>query len=439
MTNNAYQAVWTEHPLTGCKCCTVRHPSGLTVCVGEQPGFHTAAMRLAVRFGSSDTHYRANGSEYSLLPGTAHFLEHQLFENKDVHAMAAFDALGASSNASTGSCCTTYKAETARNAREVLALLLKTVQEPQFTAKTVEKERGIIAHELRMRQDAPFYAVARRAKELRYPGHPLAEDPIGTLRSIGAITPEHLTQAHTHWYHPGNMLLSCAGNITLDEVMETVDCTVKTLPPAETVSLLPPVPLVPPQPSLYEPEKMAVMPIVQLMFTVGTEQIPPMTQLRDTLYTRLAYELIFGDISVFAEKMRSAHQILDSLSYSGSVYPQFRDVQIYAHSVSEPERYIAEVFAELDRVSRDGLDRELFRIAKRSAYANACCSQNTPEQFAKLMESAWLGNVPMFSAVQLLADCTLDTVQNTLPELFPKEQCFRLIMVPDDSGEEGEL
>ena len=100
---------------------------------------------------------------------------------------------------------------------------------------------------------------------------------------------------------------------------------------------------------------------------------------------------------------------------------------------------MAAVFAELDRVSRDGLDRELFRIAKRSAYANACCSQNTPEQFAKLMESAWLGNVPMFSAVQLLADCTLDTVQNTLPELFPKEQCFRLIMMPDESGEEGEL
>ena len=130
------------------KCSTVRLGCGLTVCTAEMQGFGTACAQLGTRFGSAHLQYRSGGRLFVLPPGTAHFLEHQLFKNEDGDVDYQFAALGAASNAYTEFDRTVYHFRTAEHFPEALALLLDFVQRPYFAAESVENERSIIAQEI---------------------------------------------------------------------------------------------------------------------------------------------------------------------------------------------------------------------------------------------------------------------------------------------------
>ncbi|MBR5371979.1 MAG: insulinase family protein [Oscillospiraceae bacterium] len=424
-----------ENPFTGCRCTEVRHESGLIVRVCELPDFHTVSMKLCVRFGGLDLHYRTDGTEFHVLPGTAHFLEHQLFENKDINALSAFSKLGAEANACTDGISTVYEAHTAENPCEVLALLLKTVQEPAFTDKTVSKERGIIMSELRQAMDHPFFKAKLQMRQIRCPGHPECEDVLGNMKSLSEISRDMLMQAYSHWYTPNNMLLSCAGNITLEEVLETVDRVLERIPPRQTEALFPPVKLIPPQRSAVLRERHISAPLTAIEYACDLTGKPPEERYYSWMYSTLACDLIFGDMTEFEEEMlhsdmySSAKQI-----YSSST--NFCTTVFLAVSVQDSEQYMNAVFCELENAKRKGLDAELFRIIMRSAYANACSKQGTPNNMAGLMYASWLDGFQPFDTVRLYHACRLSDIEKALPSLFPQEQCMRFDLLPDSSGEE---
>ena len=432
------QQTFDENPYTGCKCTEIRHESGLTVRVCEMPGFHTAQMSLTVRFGSDSLCYRLDGTEYRLLPGTAHYLEHQLLENQDIHALSAFSRLGAYANAATYGDMTTYEARTAHNVYEVLALLLRTVQDPAFTEKTVEKERGIIASELRRVMDSPLYRLSMRLRAIRYAGHPYCEDPVGNMKSISEISRDMLMQAYSHWYTPNNMLLACAGNIAPDAVMETVDRVLKRIPPKKPETVFPPVSLVLPQKVFRLTDGQIGVPITALEFASDLTGLTKEEKVRRGMYTDLASEIIFGDMTEFEEQMLRADMYVSSRQVnSGS--DNFRNVVLMVLEPSDSEAYQNAVFAELDRVQREGMDKELFRAIMRSAYANACAGQRTPANMASLMASTWRDGFQPFDPVRMFHACSLEAIEAALPLLFPQTQCMRYEILPEDAGEEGEF
>ena len=89
--------------------------------------------------------------------GIAHFLEHKLFEQKEVPSvMEKFSELGDYSNAFTNYLNTAYYFSGTENFLESLNFLLDYVQEPYFTDENVEKEKGIIEQEIKMYKDQPF-------------------------------------------------------------------------------------------------------------------------------------------------------------------------------------------------------------------------------------------------------------------------------------------
>ena len=77
-------------PVTGDSCLLFTHESGMQICVAEQPGFHTASAQLGVRFGSVHRKFTADGQTVTLPAGTAHFLEHKLYENADGDAVTQY-------------------------------------------------------------------------------------------------------------------------------------------------------------------------------------------------------------------------------------------------------------------------------------------------------------------------------------------------------------
>lgn len=73
------------------------HPSGLTLLLYPMEGFSSAYAMLTTDYGSVDMAFRTDPkADFTRIPaGTAHFLEHKMFENEDGDAFAKYAATGA--------------------------------------------------------------------------------------------------------------------------------------------------------------------------------------------------------------------------------------------------------------------------------------------------------------------------------------------------------
>jgi len=171
-------------------------------------------LTFNTKFGSMDTEfkYEKNKKTIKLPRGTAHFLEHQLFEEgNEETAFEKFAMLGSSVNAFTTYDLTCYEVIASENFKENLELLLDFVQNPNFTEKSVKSEKGIIKEEINMYDNNPN---ARLNFGLEYnlnvkDNHKYTIS--GNLEDIKKITPDILYRAYDAFYQPSNMFLVLTG------------------------------------------------------------------------------------------------------------------------------------------------------------------------------------------------------------------------------------
>ena len=120
-----------------------RLPNGLPIYVVPRPGFTKKLCYFVTDFGSIHREFTLEGEPCKMSAGIAHYLEHKLFESEELDAFARYAKTGASANAYTSFDQTVYYFETADKFEESVAMLVKLIKEPYFTAENVEKERGI--------------------------------------------------------------------------------------------------------------------------------------------------------------------------------------------------------------------------------------------------------------------------------------------------------
>ena len=70
------------------------------------------------------------------------------------------------------------------------------VQNPYFTDENVEKEKGIIAQEIKMYDDEPGWQVYMNAMKLMYKNNPVNIDIAGSVESISNINKDILYKAY---------------------------------------------------------------------------------------------------------------------------------------------------------------------------------------------------------------------------------------------------
>ena len=192
----------------------------------------SAFASFAADFGSVNTAFQIEGeTAVRRVPdGTAHYLEHKLFESEEGDAFLQFSKTGASANAYTSFDTTCYIVSSAENICESLEILLSFVQEPYFTKENVEKERGIIEQEIQMYEDDPQWKVMFNLRRNMYHVHPVRNDIAGSLESIAQITPEELYLCYSSFYRPDSMVLSLSGKIDVDTVITMCDRLIRAAP-----------------------------------------------------------------------------------------------------------------------------------------------------------------------------------------------------------------
>ncbi|CAM3082774.1 EF-P 5-aminopentanol modification-associated protein YfmH [Leuconostoc rapi] len=186
--------------------------NGLKVVLIPKADYHKTFAVMTTPFGALDTRFQMNDELPIDIPaGTAHFLEHKLFEKEHSDAFTRFGELGADANAFTNAYQTSYLFSTTQNLKQALEHLLDFVQQPYFSDKTIAKEQGIIGQEIQMYEDDSNWAVYMGLLQLMYPNAPLAEDIAGTKASIAKITPALLYNIHRAFYQPKQMTIQLVG------------------------------------------------------------------------------------------------------------------------------------------------------------------------------------------------------------------------------------
>lgn len=216
--------------------------SGLEVWVCPMAGMATRTAYFGTRFGSNQVRFRRDGVERTTPAGTAHFLEHQLFEG-DTPVFDRFAALDASCNAFTSFETTVYTFSCADAAAfdSGWELLIDFVQHPSITEESVEKERGIIIEEVKMYRDNPEWRVHFDCLEALFGDHPVSVPPGGTTESVEAITRADLIDAWEAHYRPEHMFALVVGDVDPEAVVDTIRSALDPPEggPAEAIELSP--------------------------------------------------------------------------------------------------------------------------------------------------------------------------------------------------------
>jgi predicted Zn-dependent peptidase len=286
---------------------------GLRVRVAPLPQFRETAAAVSFAYGSTDLGFRQDGVETWTPAGTAHYLEHKLFEDEDLHTFERFAARGARVNAMTGFARTTYYFTASDALRENLADLLHLVSRAHVTPENVDKERGIIAQEVRMYEDAPEYCTLFDLLGCLYGEHPVRHTVGGTVQSIQEITADLLLACHRAFYRAGNAALAVAGPVDPELVLELAGAC--ALPAGAAPDRLVPDDLGPPAADSRRRAMAVARP--KLLLGLKDRTLPRDVEalLRRQLATRVLLERLFGGSSEVREQMRRRGDVDDSLSH----------------------------------------------------------------------------------------------------------------------------
>ncbi|MBR4799282.1 MAG: insulinase family protein, partial [Clostridia bacterium] len=193
-----------EDPFIREKYRTGTHESGIRIIVIKKkiPAFSAC---VCVDFGARDLEYVSGGERFTLPPGTAHFLEHKMFEDPDgCDYMQRFEQLGGFANAYTSYRGTSFVCSGTREVYKNLGILLESVSSAHFTAASVARERDIIKREIVMYEDLPEDAAGQELLRMLYREHPLTKPISGTAGSVGRIGKATLARAFREFYVPSN-------------------------------------------------------------------------------------------------------------------------------------------------------------------------------------------------------------------------------------------
>ena len=408
-------------------------PGGLTVLCRTMPGYSTTHAFYGTKFGSIHRRFALDGKEYRLPAGTAHFLEHKMFESEEGDAFTLYAKTGASANAFTSFDRTGYyftgTGQTDRN----LDILLGMVGHPWFTEATIAKEQGIIGQEIKMYDDSPDWRLLTGLFRCLYREHPIRDDIAGTVESIARLTPELLYACTEAFYRPGNMVLSVAGDVTLDQVVAACRRAGLDVPPARHTI----------EPALFAPENdppqkelRFSMPVNKPCFAVGYREAPvPFGSARADMLGELLPELICGGLTELYRKLYD--EALVNPEFSGETVSVPGACAVVFTGESEHPRVVADLLrVEIARLRRDGVDPELFTLVKNQMYGEMLADVEGVEDAAEAMAAAFLHGYTLAEEVEALAALTVSDANAALQTMLQEDRAAYVEIEPQVAGEE---
>lgn len=306
-------------------------------------------ISYATHFGSDILEFEVDNKSYKPPLGIAHFLEHKLFEQEDgTDPFTFFSKSGTDANASTSFDNTQYICYGTNDFSKNLRYLLDFVNSPYFTDENVEKEKGIIAEEIKMYDDMPDVKLERKTRENVYQKSPRRIDIAGSIKEINKITKEDLYKCYKSFYVPNNMFVLILGKFDPEEAVKIIKEEVGYKNKVE----LPVIKKVEEKTEVHKKIEVIKENIDVPKLSIGIKIKVPNTKMKIEeidLYYSMITTALFGSSSEFRERVRNKKLL-------NSIYTEWEDVEEYkvfylmAASMNQ-DKLMEEIEYELNNLS----------------------------------------------------------------------------------------
>ena len=331
-------------------------PGGLRVVTEAVPGVRSAAFGIWVGVGSRD--------EGPTEHGASHFLEHLLFKGTPtrdaLEISSVMDAVGGEMNAFTAKEYTCYYARVLDTDLPLAVdVVTDLVTHALVAPDDVESERGVILEEISMHDDDPGDVVHDAFAEALFGEHPLGRRIIGSVESVESLTPQAIAGYYRGRYTAPDMVVSVAGNIDHDHVVELVSQAFGSLPPGDPSPLRAPAP-----PARLSGVVVEDRPTEQAHLVLGTHALPREHDLRWALSV-LNTGLGGGMSSRLFQEIREKRGLVYSVYSYASAHADAGTFGVYAGCApARVDEVLRIARAELELAAEKGLTDEEVSRAK---------------------------------------------------------------------------
>ena len=404
--------------------------NGMTVIIIPKNTTKKKYVIWGVNFGSIDNHFKVDGEEIYIPDGVAHFLEHKMFEQENgKNSLDTLMALGIDANAYTTSDHTAYLFECTDHFYEGLDELMNYVQNPYFTNENVEKEKGIIAQEIRMYDDDPGWQLYMGILDCLYKNNPIKVDIAGTVESISKITPKVLYKCYNTFYALDNMTLVICGDFEPEKLLEEVKKRLTKNKTYEKIERIYPEKEKTINKKYVEKNMNVSMPI----FAIGIKDVSKMDSeiVKKHIAIEILLNMIIGKSSDLYKKMYNQGLLLEEPSIDYEFSEEYAHIVISGQSNDSEEVY--KMFKEeIENYKKNGLNINHFERIKKKIYGEYVVEYNNISEIARKFLTDSMKKISSFDYIEQYKVITKEYVEQVLKEIFNDEYMALAIVKEKD-------
>jgi predicted Zn-dependent peptidase len=387
--------------------------SGLQVVSERIDTVRSVALGFWIRTGSRD--------ETVAEAGVSHFLEHLLFKGTDRFTSTEidqiFDGMGAEINAGTGKETTSvYSRFLDQHFERAFDVMSDMVLRPSYP--DIDSERQVVIEEIAMYEDEPSDKVHDVLAEAVFGDHPLGRPVIGRAEVIANVPIPEIAAYHDERYAPSNLVLSAAGNVEHDKLVELAQKACESGLPGSSNGKRELVGA----PGGAEPR--------MCFFQKQTEQFhvtlgaPGIKRGDDRRFALRVLDTILGGStsSRLFQEVREKRGLAYSVYSYSSQYIDSGQIGMYVGTRPDNVAEAVEVIgAELNKLATDGVTADELERAKENVKGRTVLSMESMLARMNRLGSSVLTGIPLLSLDEILARTdavTPDDIAALVAELY---------------------
>ena len=324
--------------------------NGFRIVTERMPGLKSASLGVWVSAGCRNERLQQNG--------IAHFLEHMAFKGtKKRNALQIAEAIedvGGYINAYTSREMTAYYVRVLEDDVPLaLDVISDIVLNSVFDPKELEIERGVILQEIGQSLDTPDDIIFDWLQDTAYPEQAMGRAILGSTENVRSFSREDLQNFVTEHYGPEQMVLSAAGSVDHDALVEEARSLFGDLNRTPKFSN---------EPSKFiGGEVRVIKDLEQAHFALSFESA---SYLDDNIYTAQIYSTALGGgmSSRLFQEIREKRGLCYSIYASAGAFADSGMMTIYSGTSSNDISGLANItIDEIKRSASDMTDEEVAR------------------------------------------------------------------------------
>ena len=434
------------------KCYMQKLDNGLQVIIIPKKNLQKKYVICGAHFGSIDNEFidKESGEKIKIPDGVAHFLEHKMFEQENgTDSLYTLMALGIDANAYTTNDHTAYLFECTDHFYEGLDELMDYLQNPYFTDKNVEKEKGIIGQEIQMYDDDPGWQLYMSAMDCLYENNPIKIDIAGTIESISKITPETLFKCYNNFYHPSNMVFVAVGDFEPNALLEEIKKRLKKSENRDEIQRIYPTEKEEIN-KKYEEKQMEVStPIfmigikdklpdkdivkkhigveIILNMLIGKSSLPDKDIVKKHIGVEIILNMLIGKSSKLYSKLYSEGLLMGPPDMDYEFSSQYAHVLISGQSV-DPNKVNEEILKEIQEMKQKEIDKQEFERIKKKIYGDYAIEYNNVSDIGRMFVADYVKGINSFEYMEKFDQIDENYIKDLLNNVFDENKAILAVV-----------